>query len=601
MNCVVCAMAKNEHLYINDWVKHYINLGFSHVYLFDNDDTTSPNVIDSIDDNYKDKVTIFNVRGLKEQGFQKKNYKKFYTEYNNSFDWCLFCDIDEFLFGINDINELVTSIPTKYSQIRIKWRLFGDDDIVERDTSIPVYESFTHELVGHELANQGKGMIRGGLDKVFFNSVHYGAQDEHENILPSCLPSGKVCNSKVEIEEDYSTEKVFMNHYMTKTLSEFIAQKFNRGDAIFKTRVIDLSYFWNLNNKTADKIRWLNNHGLLGQKKNGIDLVVPYVDSTDPEWVSLFTKYNNYNKTVEEINAVNRFRGQGDFFRFFFRGIAQNIPWIRTIHLIVQDSTQVPRWLNLDNVNIVYHRDFIPEEFLPTFNSTTIEMFLWNIPNLSEQFIYVNDDFFVINNVSREDLFQTDRVVTEVFNVTRLNTMYGHHIDNSYKEIFGKIETSTRTVGHNLRPYLKSEMADCFHNHEKAIKKSISRFREDKNFNVFLFTFDLMKKDKLINERRVTFSSCYLEKIPGILKYIAAKYKTVICIQDTDETQNIYDNAALYKVFKDMFPKKCKYEDPNIASDVTPDQLDKIEKIVARLPERKRAKVRDALIKSWTR
>ena len=597
MNCVVCAMAKNEHLYINDWVKHYLNIGFSHIYLFDNDDNTSPQIIDYIDNKYLDKVTIFNVRGRKEQAFQKKNYKKFYDEYKDTFDWCLFCDIDEFLFGIDNINKLVNNIPGDYNQIRIKWRLFGDDDLVERDLSVPVYNAFKKELKYNKLAKQGKAIIRGGLTNVFFNSVHYGACDEKETILVSCLPSGKKCTSKVEIEEDYTSEVVYLNHYMTKTISEFINQKYNRGDAIFKSRVIDLSYFWNINRQTESKLKWLRDAGILKAKPKGIDLVVPYVDSTDPEWVKLFNKYNPIkDREVEAVNAKNRFRGQGDFFRFFFRGIDKFAPWVGEVYLLVQSESQVPAWIDRNKVTVVLHEQFIPSEYLPTFNSTTIEMFLWNIPRLSEKFVYANDDFFITNIIPKSCLFQDVNAVTEVYRVTRLkNSLYQNHIDNSYKEIYNNLQNEVMTVGHTIRPYFKSDMKECYDRHKDHILKSISRFRESKNFNVYLFTFDLMRKGKLINERRVI--GCSIRNAPKF-SCVIDNPKMLTIIQDVNEEANIYENKELFETFKKKFPSRSRFERPGIG--LTKEKLDKIENIVSKVPDNIKDSFRRKLMDAWS-
>lgn len=41
------------------------------------------------------------------------------------------------------------------------------------------------------------------------------------------------------------------------------------------------------------------------------------------------------------------------------------------------------------------HREIIDHDYLPTFNSHVIEANLHKIPNLSEHFIYFNDDVFV--------------------------------------------------------------------------------------------------------------------------------------------------------------------------------------------------------------
>ena len=51
----------------------------------------------------------------------------------------------------------------------------------------------------------------------------------------------------------------------------------------------------------------------------------------------------------------------------------------------------------------VYKRQ--PEEYLPTFNSHTIEMNLHRIKGLSEQFVYFNDDMFINKPMKPRDFF----------------------------------------------------------------------------------------------------------------------------------------------------------------------------------------------------
>ena len=78
-----------------------------------------------------------------------------------------------------------------------------------------------------------------------------------------------------------------------------------------------------------------------------------------------------------DINLL-RYRSW-DNLQYIFRGIDLFMPYVRKIFLIVSNIEQVPSWLNTEKVNIVLHKDFIPDTLLPTFNSTTIEMFLPNI------------------------------------------------------------------------------------------------------------------------------------------------------------------------------------------------------------------------------
>lgn len=270
MQIVVCAIARNEHLYINEWVGHYLKLGFNKIYIFDNDKLDSPYLKDYIEPKYLNKVEIIDMRGVEKKYFQQWCYQEFYDKY--AFDWCLYCDIDEFLVGINNIHSwLELPYLRKTNQIRIKWRLFGDNGLIERDMSKGVMQTFTKTVNSSlnralnkkgTLETQGKAIVRGGLPNVVICSPHFASYKKRDNVIPSILPSGKPCWSKVEIKEDYRYENIYINHYMTKSLSEFVNQKLNRNDAVFNTSIA-LDYYWRINEKTPEKLEWLKEKGLI--------------------------------------------------------------------------------------------------------------------------------------------------------------------------------------------------------------------------------------------------------------------------------------------------------------------------------------------------
>lgn len=273
MRVVLCCLAKNEHLYINDFVKWYVDLGFDTIYIYDNDELDSKPIRECIDENLMDHVVVKNIRGFRRDKLQHDIYTGFYAKYGKQFDWCLFCDVDEFLFGVDNIKDFLNNPKfNNFNQIRVKWKLFGDDDLIERDMSIPVYEAITHEIKETlnrnlvdkgNLESQGKSFVRGNLPNIIIRSPHFASNGYRDNTLKSCLPSGRVCNSYVAIKEDYSHESVFLNHYMTKTLSEFVNQKMNRTDAVFVDLQIKLDYYWRVNKKTPQKLEWLKERGLL--------------------------------------------------------------------------------------------------------------------------------------------------------------------------------------------------------------------------------------------------------------------------------------------------------------------------------------------------
>ena len=248
---VICAIAKNENPYINDWVNWHLNLGFDKIYLYDNNDPWVEFVGDFIEQ--KDKVEIFDVRGKKEQALQIKCYNEFYN--THSFDWCAFLDIDEFLVlnKWTNIQEFVSDPIFETCQaIRLNWHVYGDDDLIERDMNVPVYEAFTRKL-NHGYNTHGKEIIRGGIENIWIESTHWA--EVNGKLLSQIMPDGLPTMGKVGGLRD--CKEAWVNHYMTKSLSEFITQKLGRGDAVFVNREINMGYYWNLNRQTPEKIKWL--------------------------------------------------------------------------------------------------------------------------------------------------------------------------------------------------------------------------------------------------------------------------------------------------------------------------------------------------------
>lgn len=297
--------------------------------------------------------------------------------------------------------------------------------------------------------------------------------------------------------------------------------------------------------------------------KEEIDIVIPYVDSSDLEWIEVFNKYSPKKiDPKDESIGKERFRGQGNFFRYVFRGIEKNMPWIRDVFLLVQSHSQVPNWINKEKVKIITHDQFIPMEFLPTFNSCTIEMFLWNIPGLSEKFIYINDDFYSIKYLTPEKFFTGDKVV---FNKTSRPylpnsklTLYDFQCLNCHTRIYGKpTQHFFWKLKHIFRPYLKSEMLNCYIKYKQDIHKSISQFREAKNFNCYLYSLDLDVKGRRLNSVLTTSdtgsNATNKGKAASLLNY------DTVCINDSFDA-NIYSDDDLNITFQEYFPSKSKYE-----------------------------------------
>jgi hypothetical protein len=98
---------------------------------------------------------------------------------------------------------------------------------------------------------------------------------------------------------------------------------------------------------------------------------------------------------------------------FNILGLILNTPWLSQLFLVTQ-RPHVPVYLEELRelapfpIHIVHHDEFIPNQYLPNFQSKVFEMFFDRISNLSEHFIYLNDDMIVLKPLQPSQFFTQD-------------------------------------------------------------------------------------------------------------------------------------------------------------------------------------------------
>lgn len=138
-----------------------------------------------------------------------------------------------------------------------------------------------------------------------------------------------------------------------------------------------------------------------------IDLVYLWVNGNDPKWQAKRDACIG-RPSGSQAHCKGRYADSGEL-KYSLRSAEKYAPWIRRIFIVTDN--QIPEWLNTDNpkVQIVDHTEIMPAECLPCFNSAVIEMFLCNIPGLSEHFLYANDDTYFgkpVQTSSTKTIFQ---------------------------------------------------------------------------------------------------------------------------------------------------------------------------------------------------
>ena len=145
-----------------------------------------------------------------------------------------------------------------------------------------------------------------------------------------------------------------------------------------------------------------------------IDVVYLWVDSNDLNWQALKDKFTKDRIWPADSVSSNRFADHDELL-YSLRSLEQYVPWVNHIYIVTMLG-QCPPWLKRSHpkITLVDHTEIIPLEYLPTFNSEVIQCHVHRIPNLSDNFILMDDDTFFGNNVSIEN-FILDNGKIKVF------------------------------------------------------------------------------------------------------------------------------------------------------------------------------------------
>ncbi len=267
-----------------------------------------------------------------------------------------------------------------------------------------------------------------------------------------------------------------------------------------------------------------------------VDFVLPWVDSSDREWQKEKEQYNLIEDN--DINSNSRYRDMGTL-KYVLRGIEKNCPWYNKIYIIT--TGHYPKWLDIDHKKIVLvkHEDiYFDKSHLPTFNSNSIEMNILNIQELSDKFIYLNDDMIILREVTKDRFFKNSKPIDffshswikrgKLFEKIRGRDSWIHslnnnieHINKSYypykvdrEKLFHK-SYPTRVIianfllkyiykkifwlehWHHPQPYLKNTLKEAYKNfHNDMLQCSKNRFRSNSDLTPYLYRYiHLVKGD----------------------------------------------------------------------------------------------------------
>lgn len=327
-----------------------------------------------------------------------------------------------------------------------------------------------------------------------------------------------------------------------------------------------------------------------------IDFVVTWVDSNDVNWQKEKAKYSG--KKVNDSNSDIRYRDY-ETLRYWFRAIEKFTPWVNRVFFVT--CGHIPEWLNTKNekLNIVKHEDYIPKEYLPTFNSNVIEIYMDRIPNLSEKFVYFNDDTFIVNKMKEEDFFKKgkpkDALNFNIISAQKENNLIGHTILNDM-EILENNFSKNNVIKNNLFKvlnwrygiqniktllllpwshfsgienqhmplnYLKSTFKNVWDKEEeRLVEMSKNRFRTKNDYNLWIFKYWQLLTGNFIPKsyRRCKYYDLKNDNKKFINQVINSKYD-MVCINDSDLNLDFEKvKKELIDMFEKILPEKSGFE-----------------------------------------
>ena len=307
-----------------------------------------------------------------------------------------------------------------------------------------------------------------------------------------------------------------------------------------------------------------------------IDLVYLWVDGSDPAWLAKKLAATGEFHEGSETDSKARYENS-DELRYSLRSVEKFAPWIRKIFIVTDN--QVPAWLDTSNprIRIVDHKEILPPEALPCFNSSVIEYALYRIPDLAEHFLYANDDMFFGKPLTPGFFFAPDgypivRLRRKVFGRLRYHTkrLLGFDAGHYRRKLFHSARLIKRETGrfysgvphHNIDAYLKSDHREVV---ERVLKDDIersqlSRTRTDGNVSRAASSLWSLAVGRAHRKYATQKMSCIISvNNPDYMaKYL--KYRPALfCLNDNQWVKE-EDRKRIKPFLESLFPDKSSFE-----------------------------------------
>lgn len=240
-NIALVCVAKDEDLYLREWIDYHLRLGFDAIHIYQNnwryDKPLENGKVYFHEWDYHTETTVD--KPIWEFNLQSKCYTHFGRSHYKEYKWAAFFDVDEFLVlkETNNVKDFISKYDD-YNCLIINWAMFGDNGhntFTLDNTS--VVERFTKRWDKPHKENLYMFKSICKLHKEMNHMIHWSGDEWVD-------PDYNV--GKLGYNYNFNYNKAQLNHYYVKTYDEWCT-KINRNDMDMKTTQISMFGDYNHN------------------------------------------------------------------------------------------------------------------------------------------------------------------------------------------------------------------------------------------------------------------------------------------------------------------------------------------------------------------
>jgi len=384
MTSCILTVIKNEHEYLDEWIRYHLNLGVNHIFIFEDIDSESHK---QITDKYSDNVSLAVIDSIlndtdKNIAIELKKNKKWNVQhlyfrnallyikntYGDIYNWCFIIDVDEFITLENPNDKLadILSLYRYFDALVIQWKCYGANGLIKKPNykDKGVIDTYTKEMTG-VINDKPDSFIKtchnlkSYRNELFFNQHH---QRKFSNY----------CNTEyIKSNTSPTYKNIYIRHYITKSWEEYVWKIKVRGFTWGGARNFD--FFFDVNSDMKEKKEELIN----SLDKNKVLVVLPYRQSRAQGIeiklaLNLWKKFCKFNYHFVVVGT-------------FSNSLKHEFPWVE---FIVSHQTAP-----------------LKNQYYPHLNvQQSMEVVMQKYDNIYKGFIWMVDDNYAIKNFNLEDI-----------------------------------------------------------------------------------------------------------------------------------------------------------------------------------------------------